>query len=264
MFNISQSLYRFFGMKSCFLNGVKKIPRHTKKDIYINQKRLAIIDSLSFVYQYKDIFEKKIYDFKSKSNSPLIIDCGSNIGLSILFFKQIYPESRILGFEPDPDIFLVLKKNIERNGCNHVELINKAVWVNEEILEFIPDGSDGGRIPSTDSTEDVEKKSISVPAACLKNYLNENIDFLKIDIEGAETAVLQSCKEKLGNIENIFIEYHSIANKKQDLHHLLNILSENGFRIHIHSVSKNFQPFIKKEVENFYDMQLNIFAFRES
>jgi len=261
MFNISQLLYSFFGRESYSLDAVKKIPRYTRKDIYLKQKRLTIIDSLSFVYQYKDIFEKRIYNFKSKSDFPLIIDCGSNIGLSILFFKEIYPESRILGFEPDPDIFLILKENIEKNDCNRVKLINKAVWVSEATLEFIPDGSDGGRIPLT---KDAAKKSLSVPAVCLANYLDEYIDFLKIDIEGAETAVLQSCKEKLDNVANIFIEYHSISSEKQDLHNLLNILSENGFRIHIHSVSKNTQPFIKKEVESFYDMQLNIFAFRES
>lgn len=236
---------------------IKKKHRYKQENIVINKLEITFIDSLSFFYQYKDIFEKKIYNFKSKSNSPLIIDCGSNIGLSILFFKGIYPKSRVIAFEPDPSIFSVLKENIERNGYNDVELINKAVWTNETVLGFLPDGADGGRIPSIEGDG-----IIVVPAACLSSYIDEQVDFLKIDIEGAETVVLRSCKDKLNNVNNIFIEYHSMVNEKQSLHQLLQILSEANFRVHINSISEKKQPFIQRERNSFFDMQLNIFAFR--
>lgn len=235
------------------------MPRYKKASVSINKKRIVFIDSLSFFYQYRDIFQDKIYNFKSKSESPRIIDCGSNIGLSVIFFKEKYPESRVISFEPDPSIFLVLKENIERNDYKNVELINKAVWINEKDLEFIQDGSDGGRLFI--EKENLEKK-ISVPSVRLASFLEEYVDLLKIDIEGAETVVLQSCKEKLNNVENIFIEYHSIANEKQNLHHLLNILSENDFRVYIHSLSRKKQPFIRSNECSFFDMQLNIFAFK--
>lgn len=259
MKKIIKNLSCFFWRKKNSLAGIKRVRRHTKCNIHISQKEIIFVDSLSFFYQYKEIFEKKIYNFIAESNSPLIIDCGSNIGLSILFFKEIYPKSRIFGFEPDPFVFSVLKENISKNGYNDVNLFNKAVWINEETLEFEPDGSDGGRISLNQKT----KKTVPVSTVCLSNFLDEDIDLLKIDIEGAEIIVLQSCKEKLNNVKNIFIEYHSIAEKKQELHILLKILSEAGFRIHIHSMSKRQQPFIKNEMSFFFDMQLNIFAFRE-
>ena len=41
-----------------------------------------------------------------------VIDCGANIGMSITYFKRLYPKSKIIGFEPDPKIFETLKKNI--------------------------------------------------------------------------------------------------------------------------------------------------------
>ena len=51
----------------------------------------------------KDIFVRRIYHFESHRSDPLIIDCGSNIGLSILYFVSTYPSSRVIAFEPDPD-----------------------------------------------------------------------------------------------------------------------------------------------------------------
>jgi FkbM family methyltransferase len=246
---------------SSLLKKIKKKDRYRNGSVIINNDNIEYIDSLSFYYQYKEIFEKKIYNFYSPCSSPYIIDCGSNIGLGILFFKKIYPKSKVLGFEPDTSIFPVLEKNILRNNCKDVTLINKAVWTNEANLNFIPDGSDGGRIPLEMGEA---KRSVSVPTACLSNFLDEHVDFLKIDIEGAETLVLQSCKEKLNNIKNIFIEYHSIFKEKQTLHQLLTILSEAEFRVYIHSVSKNIQPFLREERDVLFDMQLNIFAFRDA
>ncbi len=243
---------------SLLLRRVKKKDRYKRGNIVINNTKIEFIDSISFYYQYKEIFNKEIYHFKSSCNSPYIIDCGSNIGLSILFFKKKYPESRVIGFEPDPSIFSVLKNNISRNNCDNIQLINKAIWISETNLAFTPDGSDGGRISLNKKTIE----TVSVPSVCLSDFLNEDVDFLKIDIEGAETIVLQSCKEKLNNIKNIFIEYHSIAAEKQELHNLLKILSDAGFRVDIHSISKNKKPFIKSKENSFFDMQLNIFAYK--
>src|SRR6516164_4426665 len=62
--------------------------------------RVKITDGLNFYIQYKDEFIQQIYHFESSSTNPLIIDGGSNIGMSILYFKRLYPNARIVGFEP--------------------------------------------------------------------------------------------------------------------------------------------------------------------
>jgi tRNA1(Val) A37 N6-methylase TrmN6 len=71
------------------------------------------------------IFSKNYLSITLKNPYPYIIDCGSHIGISIMFFKKHYPDSTILSFEPDPDIFQLLKKNITINKLNNVTLINK-------------------------------------------------------------------------------------------------------------------------------------------
>ena len=51
---------------------------------------------------FREIFVGGIYMFECNTDRPIIVDCGSDIGMSILFFKRLYPKARIIGFEPDP------------------------------------------------------------------------------------------------------------------------------------------------------------------
>src|SRR5271169_1281292 len=65
------------------------------------------------VVLFEEIFLTGDYFFSTTTSSPNILDCGSNIGMSILYFKNLYPDARILGFEPDPDTFGMLRRNVE-------------------------------------------------------------------------------------------------------------------------------------------------------
>jgi hypothetical protein len=71
---------------------------------------VRINDGPNFYILYKDIFIHRIYHFEAQRPDPLILDCGSNIGMSILYFKHIYPRARVIGFEPDPAIFPYLER----------------------------------------------------------------------------------------------------------------------------------------------------------
>lgn len=89
-----------------------------------------------------------------------------------------------------------------------------------------------------------------------------SIDFLKLDIEGAEFEVIASCKEYLKNVKNLFIEYHSLPTEKQRLHELLQIVQEAGFRYYMKEAWENLKyPFVNRNPAMF-DLQLNIFAYR--
>ena len=78
------------------------INRYNDCRIKLDNWHLTIPDSLSFIHSYKEIFVDKIYAFKWENKSPNILDLGSNIGLCILFFKSLYPDANITGFEADP------------------------------------------------------------------------------------------------------------------------------------------------------------------
>ena len=68
---------------------IKKNPRYQKGRTDIFGFDFTFIDSASFLSQYFEIFTKQILSFETKNKQPYIIDCGSNIGVSILYFKKI-------------------------------------------------------------------------------------------------------------------------------------------------------------------------------
>lgn len=238
-------------------------PRYTATSVNLFGGIFKLVDSASFLWTYYEIFDSEIYNFNSETRNPVIIDCGANIGLSILYLKKIYPESHIIAFEPDSNIFKTLEENIKNFNLSDIELFRKAVWKSEGFLEFASEGSDAGRLSEEEESEsDVQK--YKVPTVRLGNYLKKPVDFLKIDIEGAETEVLTDCQEELVNVKNIFVEYHSFADKPQSLDVLINILSKAGFRVYVQTLCQSPQPLHTIDVLNGMDMQLNIFGVRES
>jgi FkbM family methyltransferase len=244
------------------LQRIKNLPRYTHTSTNkILDGELNIVDGRSFFHSYKEIFEREIYNFPTSKTTPVIIDGGSNIGLSIIYLKKLYPHSKILSFEADPHVFQTLQTNILSFGLNDVSLHNQALWNEETYLEFAVEGADGGRL-ATDIDENKQEK-IKVTTVRLRDYLTQQIDFLKLDIEGAETDVIIDCAEYLLNVENLFIEYHSFANQEQRLDELLSILRKFGFRIQIKTQYAANKPFLNRSLQLGMDLQLNLFGYRD-
>jgi FkbM family methyltransferase len=258
---ILRSEYRKYTRREKELEKLKNAPRYTPLSTSILGKPLNLLDGKSFYYSYRELWENKIYKFLSKKANPFIIDGGSNIGLSIIYLKELYPKSKIIGFEADPVVYKTLQANLNSFGYDDVEIYNNALWKEETTLEFAIEGADAGRI-ARDNEEELNNR-VKVPAVCLSKYLFQPIDFLKLDIEGAETAVLQECANHLHQVKNLFVEYHSFREEPQTLSSIINILSEAGFRLHIHPCITSPQPFFVRHSYLGMDMQLNIFAFRE-
>jgi FkbM family methyltransferase len=234
------------------------LPRYQPTTTTLLGKEIEIVDACSFLGGYYEIFEKKIYQFKAACEQPLIVDCGANIGLSVFFFKTLYPDSKIIAFEPDPQIFNVLQTNIFKLGLTNVELHQKAVWIEEKFIKFCVEGGYSGRIPKPGD----ENNMVQVKTARLKDLLYSQIDFLKIDIEGAETEVIRDCQEQLVNVDHLFIEYHSHQQEKQSLHELLTIVHDAGFRYHILGAFTSQKPFVDRTTMLGMDLQLDIFCYR--
>lgn len=211
----------------------------------------------SFVHSVDELFKGEIYKFKSETETPYILDCGSNIGLSIIYFKKLYPESKIIAFEPDENIFDILRKNCQ--NLENVTLEKKAVWTEDTSLQFYSEGALAGSVVT-----DFGKKNniITIEAVDLKKYLHHKIDFLKIDIEGAENTLIFDIAAQLHNVKNLFLEYHGIRGRDQNLGEILTLLSENGFTYYLQGASHDIPyPFISYSHAPF-TQQLNISCFR--
>lgn len=264
----------FHNTKSCFSNKIDtnigiapvsrtKLERNSNINIEVEffGKKIKVPTATAFLHSVDEIFQEKCYLFNTNSRDPYIIDCGSNIGLSILYFKQEYPNARIVGFEPDPKLFEMLEFNIKSSfGYKDVELNQGAVWVNDDELEFFIDGTlSGSLVVDFDKKNQLQK----VQAFDIKRYLGKKVDFLKLDIEGAESNIILDIRSHLKNVNKLFFEFHDIKDKKQNLGHLLELLTQEGFKYYIKEASAILNhPFVDKPSRT-YLQQLNIFCFRE-
>jgi FkbM family methyltransferase len=233
---------------------------------------MELPDGASFLGMYRDIFVQESYAFRANTPRPFIIDGGANVGVSLLYFKTQYPDCEIAAFEPDPVIFQLLQRNVERMGYDGVELHEKALWSSATTLPFLREGSDGGRVALI--AEDRERRfnehcfkawtpPPTIRTVRLRDYLDRRVDLLKLDLEGAEDQVLLDCADKLDRVERVFVEYHSLVSEPQRLHDVLRVLSEAGFRVQIHQVTPTSpRPFMSLYIRWGMDLQLNIFAAR--
>jgi len=124
------------------------------------------------LHSLKEIFVGDIYKMKFDTGTPYIIDCGANMGMSILYYKQMAPDARIVAFEPDVNNFELLKKNVEE--LSGVKIYNQAVWKENIILKFAASGTLSSKIVTETTTN-----TIDVQAVRLKDYLVEPVDFFK-------------------------------------------------------------------------------------
>lgn len=210
-------------------------------------------------HSLEEIFSDKIY-LQQLAPDSYILDCGSNIGLSILYLKSVCPGATIEGFEPDVANFALLQKNVQGNGLTNVILHQKAVWNANTTLMFENKGSLASKVDAHAST------GTKVEAARLRDFINRPVDFLKIDIEGAEYPVMLDIEDKLDLVKVMFLEYHGSFVQNNELLHMLEMVRKAGFNFYIREAGLVYKtPFYRPDdgVTRTYDVQLNIFCFRE-
>jgi FkbM family methyltransferase len=240
------------------LERVRRQPRYTPGWTTLGGCPLKYADSASYFCMHEEIFAREVYAFDTTNSAPRIIDGGANIGLSAIYFKRRFPSSRISAFEADPEIAAILRKNLDAQGMTDIEVSHAALWTKSGHIAFLSEGADSGRI-NNDGNQ--PSQSIKVPSISVGELLSETIDYLKLDVEGAETDILLSSGDNIQNAKRIFIEYHSQAGKQQRLHELLYYLTRNNYRYYIQSPS----PFTKnpfQEIRTYagFDMAVNIHA----
>ena len=234
----------------------------------------STIDGLRFTYGnraefkriYADIFQHDEYAFSPATDAPRILDCGAHIGLSVLYLKQRFPRARIVAFEPNPDAFALLERNVAQNGLTDVELVNAALAPAAGTIPFeihrrgVRGRTWGGSGAPNPWIGWGNYLQVTVPAARLSSWLAEPVDLLKMDIEGMEAVVLAEAESRLGATRQIILEYHgSRMNPDNDLDRLLGILDRAGFAVRIKQGPRWVEPATIERTDPFW---LTIYAER--
>ncbi|RYD98564.1 MAG: FkbM family methyltransferase [Sphingobacteriales bacterium] len=231
-----------------------------KKHHLLGKTEVYFYDAPGFLFGLREIFVDEFYKFNASKEHLYIIDCGGYIGLSPLYFVFEHPKAKIVSFEPDKLNYELAVKNTARYRDN-IEMVNKAVWIKDGHISFKQEGNmESGIVVGLEDKKNV----VQVPCLRLKDYLIEPVDFLKIDIEGAEYEVLKDIAPQLHLVDNLFIEYHGKFEESHKLLEILNITEKAGFNFDIkEAASVHAHPFLQAKVKAAFDIQLNIFCFRK-
>jgi len=148
--------------------------------------------------------------------NDVVVDIGANIGVFTVF-AALRTQNTVYAFEPFPSTFETLEQNVRANGLRNVIPYQCAVSdSNGTELLFEADGSRSHRLKKVARGED--ENYIEVPSITLQDFMDKNhleqIDFLKMDCEGAEAIILKSTsRDYLQRIRKIVMEVHDGISK---------------------------------------------------
>jgi len=198
----------------------------------------------------KAIFEDREYaDFFPFYKKSTIIDIGAHYGYFSLFAAQNSAQgSRIIAVEPDRANFKMLEKNIASSGCENIAALNYAVGSEDGVSRLYHGRSTNHSILQSYDLLNKDLPYDEVNSISLEKLLTdknvEQVDFLKVDCEGAEFPILSSTPPKVfDRIETISMEFHDLRNPDYSAEVLLKILISRGFEIvkyHYERTSMNF------------------------
>ncbi len=227
----------------CYYKILLKSILHHKIHLRRQNSKILVVDILGLHIQFfnyaqllnlfEEIFIFQVYRFQSHTTSPLIMDCGSNIGLSVLYFKKIFPSARILAFEPDGDTFKILEENMKRNELTNISLFNFALSDTEGEIDFYKNSALSGALNMSIVKSSDSDQSEKVHAKKLSNYVSEKIEMIKIDVEGAESKIIHDLIEsnKINQVSAMIIEFHP-NNSEYSLDELINRIKAVDFICH--------------------------------
>lgn len=163
-----------------------------------------------------------------------IVDIGAQIGIFSLYAaEKIGRKGKIFAYEPMPDNFQILLKNIEKNHLSNVYVFNKGVWKKAGKKRLYVYGLNTGGHSIYNAVSD---KFIEMSTVTLSDIVKKvgKINTLKIDVEGAEYDILlDTPKDVFKNIDNIVLEYHDYLADNHNYHQIINFLNKIGFKTKI-------------------------------
>jgi FkbM family methyltransferase len=170
------------------------------------------------------------------SVGDIVVDIGAGIGTEALPFSKMVGESgKVVAVEAHPATFATLERLCRLNGVRNVELIHAAVMDSDQsvMISDLP--------PEINYENRIGAGGIQVPGATFKDLVSklklDRIDFLKMNIEGAETAALRGAADALDLVRNAAIGCHDFLadetgdesyRTKDEVHALL---TDAGFNV---------------------------------
>jgi FkbM family methyltransferase len=203
----------------------------------------------------REIFSEHCYYLELPDTSPRILDIGAHIGLTTLYFKRLFPNSTITAYEPHPESFRLLSRNVELNELKGVTLYALAVNTSSDPL-ILHAETDQDAWRSTLSfhagawNDSQPTAPITFPGVALSEVLFLPYDVVKIDVEGFEFELVNSAKAKLRQGKHWLIEVH--GSHLYDPANLISLFQDHGFVTRLEQHGTTVKPYKFKGLAMFH------------
>ncbi len=191
----------------------------------IFSKFSKIRDKERFVKDFSASYELEMQIIPRILKNPrTIIDVGANYGTYSFFLSKIYPQTKIIAFEPGTSSYTVLRRIIKKFGLKNVFPVKKGLGNKDEDKEIIMPAQ--YTIIAYVSDKNTPKKkgdtSENIQIVTLDSFVKKNdikdIDFIKCDVEGFELNVFEGAKKTLSQMKpTILVEIEERHTKKYNL-----------------------------------------------
>jgi len=199
--------YHTFGLKNLPLGIIRFVLNRNLVQIKITDKHAVFVrPGTTDLDVFNEIFINKelSVDF---GNPEYIIDAGAHVGFSAIWLAILFPQAKILAIEPEASNFEMLLLNT-RNHVN-ITCIKAGLWDRNAQLVIKNRECENWNfiVEEVELSDKNAIEALSIPAI-LKRYQWNQIDVLKIDIEGSEIEVLSTSNEWLNSVNIMLIELH--------------------------------------------------------
>lgn len=166
----------------------------------------AVISDASELKVIREVFVNGEYELPP-INPEVILDLGSNVGLSVLYFADRYPEARIIAVEPAQRAFARLERNV--GGLANVRLLRAAAVGTDRPVTLHTGWQSwaSSLFAENEDMYDVEEVDGRTVDSILAAFGEERADVIKLDVEGAEAEVLTG-SAAVGRAQCVVFEFH--------------------------------------------------------
>ncbi|MCF6410794.1 FkbM family methyltransferase [Pseudalkalibacillus salsuginis] len=158
---------------------------------------------------FKYVFHKKEYRLPTLTFQPKwIIDGGANVGYTSVYFAEQFPNAKIMAVESEPSNVEVMKENIR--NYDQIKLLHAGLWNKNTFLKVkdVGLGEWGMMVEETERAEQGSFKAVTIDSIAA-NFGMEEIDILKLNVEGAEKELFsQGYESWLSKVKILIIELH--------------------------------------------------------
>jgi FkbM family methyltransferase len=200
--------------------------------------------------------EDEIIDHFNTKQGDIVVDVGAHMGkYTIIASKRVGANGKVIAIEAHPGNYEMLNRNIKLNGLTNVTTLNYAVYSKESKIKlYMPGEKSNHTIYNTliSSRATDEEKFVEVNADTLDSLLQQGgithaeVNWIKIDVEGAEFEVLKGAHDIMSNSNNItfLIEIHNLEDGKNLYRPIMDLMEKHNFKVEFENTYDNGEKHI--------------------